>query len=434
MQEFFYMETYGCSANQNNSEIIAGLLKSSGYNLTNNFNIAQIIIISSCVVKGKTESKIKRRIQDIKDSGKLIIIFGCLPQTNAKEIKKLNRNALLLGTHHVTEIPKLIKDYNENKLDDKKQESYICFRKEEKLNLPKIPINPLISITQISEGCMGCCSYCKTCLAKGKLFSYDMEAIAKSIESDLKNGAKEVWLTSQDCASYGIDSEDKTPKLPILLNKILSLPHKFKLRLGMMDPNNVLPILNELVEVYKNPKMYKFLHMPIQSTSNKILKDMNRLYKIEDAKSIINQFRKEFPDIVLATDIIIGYPTSTKEDFKEDLNFINEYKPDVFNLSKISIHKGTAIEKLKPLPVPIINKQTSSMMEAHRKTALENKKRYLDKEIKVFVDKKMPGGIYESRDENYNIVLINSNENILGKTLNVKIKQAGVHHMIGEIT
>jgi threonylcarbamoyladenosine tRNA methylthiotransferase CDKAL1 len=433
MQNYVYIETHGCSANQNNSEIMAGILRSSGYNLTNNPDIAGIIIINSCVVKSKTENKIKRRIQDLKGSNKLVIITGCMPQTNAKEIKKLNKNVILLGTHHITDIAKLIRDYNENQLDDKKQEQYIAFRKEEKINLPKIPQNELISITQISEGCMGCCSYCKTCLAKGKLFSYDLWSIVKSIESDLKNGAKEVWITSQDCANYGIDQEDKTPKLPILLKKILGLPHKFKLRIGMMDPNNVLPILEELIEIYKNPKMYKFLHIPVQSASNRVLKEMNRFYKIDDVEMIINRFRKEFQDMVVATDIIIGYPTSAEEDFQKDLEFINTYRPEVFNLSKMSIHKGTAAERLKPVNIEVINRRTSEIMEAHRKTALENKKKFIGKEIKVLVDKKMPGWLYEARDDNYNIVLISSKEKLLGKTIDVRIKQTGVHHMIGEV-
>jgi MiaB-like tRNA modifying enzyme len=432
MQNYIHIITFGCSANQNNSEIMAGILKSSGYQITNNSDIAEILIINSCVVKGKTENKIKRRIQDLKKENKLLIIAGCMPQTDKKAIKKINEKAILLGTHHVTEISKLVKDYKENKLDEKKQDYYLGFRKEEKVNLPKIPDNPLISITQMSEGCMGCCSYCKTCLAKGKLFSYPLDSIVKSIESDLKNGAKEVWLTSQDCANYGIDQEDKTQKLPRLLKKILSLPHKFKLRLGMLDPNNVLLILDELLEIYKNTKMYKFLHIPIQSASNKILKDMNRFYKIEDVENIINRFRKEFPEMTISTDIIISYPTSNEEDFLKDLEFIERYKPDVFNLSKMSIHKGTKAAELKPITTDIINKQTSQIMDMHRKTAMENKKKFLGREIKVFVDKKMPGGIYEARDDNYNIVLLNSKEKILGKTIKARIKQIGVHHMIGE--
>jgi len=335
MQNYIYIQTYGCSANQNNSEILKGLLIQAGYQITNNQDIADTIILNTCIVKQKTENKIKRKIQDLK-SKKLIIITGCMPETNPKQIKQLNPNTILLGTHHFKDIINLIKNHKEENLDWQKQNQYLSEQNEEKLNLPKIPKNKLISITQISEGCLGNCTFCKTRLAKHKLFSYPEEEILKSIESDLKNGAKEVWITSQDNANYGMDQNNKKQKLPELLNKILNLNHRFKLRLGMMDPNNVLLILNQLIEIYKHPKIYKFLHIPIQSASNKILKHMNRLYTIEQAEHIINKFRKNIPDITISTDIITGYPTETQQDHNRNLKFIQNIKPDIFNLSKFS--------------------------------------------------------------------------------------------------
>jgi MiaB-like tRNA modifying enzyme len=435
MINYVYIETYGCSANQNNSEILAGTLKQAGYEITNNEKIAEIIILNTCVVKSKTESKIKRRIQDLnKQKEKLIIIAGCMPETDAKQIKQLNENVLLLGTHHFSEIPKLIRKYKENKFDWNEQNDFLSYKNEQKILLPKISNNKLISITQISEGCLGQCTFCKSRIAKGKLFSYDIENILKSIENDLKSGAKEVWITSQDNANYGIDKEDKKQKLPELLEKILALKYNFKLRLGMMDPNNVYTILDSLIRIYHNPKIYKFIHIPIQSASDKILKDMNRFYKIGDAELIINKFRKQFPDIVIATDIIVGYPTETNEDHKKNLDFIKKFRPDVFNLSKMSIHKGTESSKFKPINPLAMSKRASELMEAHKQTALENKKKFLGKSINVFVNKKLGKGLYESRDENYNIILINSDDkSVLGKNIKIKIKQVAVHHMLGEM-
>ena len=405
-----YIETYGCSANINNSEILAGLLSQAGYNIINNESIADTIILNTCIVKGKTENKIKRRIQDLKESKKLLIITGCMPETDAKQIQSLNHKTILLGTHHFKEITKIIKDYHENNLSDKRQEYYLSEQDEEKLNLHKKPQNKLISIIQISEGCLGNCTYCKTRLAKGKLFSYSQEKILSSIKSDLQNGAKEIWITSQDNASYGIDTKDKIQLLPQLLKEILKLPHKFKLRLGMMNPNNLLNIQDEMIEIYKSPKLYKFLHIPIQSASNKVLKHMNRPYKAEQVEEIINKFREEFPDITIATDIIIGYPTETDKDFNESLKFIQTNKPDVFNLSKFSSHKGTNAHSLKELPIETLNKRNIEIMKAHQETALENKQKFKDKIIKVLVNKKLQPQLYESRDENYNIVLLNSDD------------------------
>jgi len=432
--KYIYLETYGCSANINNSEIMKGLLKQSGYEITNNTKIADILIINSCIVKGKTESKIKRRIQDLSKEfpSKLMIISGCMPETDFNSLKKINPDLLFLGIHHIKDISSIILDYFNNEFNSNKQKEYLSKQNEEKILLPKIPDNKLISIIQISEGCNGDCSYCKTRLAKGHLFSYNMEQIVKSVQSDLQNGAKEIWLTSQDCAAYGLERGKN--ELPELLNKIIKLKHNFKLRLGMMNPNNVYPILDQLIQIYQDKRMYKFIHIPIQSASNSVLKDMNRNYKIEIVKEIINKFRKEFPDITIATDIITGYPIETNEDHKSNLEFIKEYSPDVFNLSKFSSHKGTKAGKLKPLDIKIINKRASELMFLHRKTAEENKQKFKNKTINVFINKKISENLYESRDENYNIILINSKDkSILGKNLYVRINQTGVHHLIGII-
>jgi len=433
---FVYIETYGCSANQNNSEILKGILKSGGYEITNNEKIADIIIINSCIVKGKTENKIKRRIQDLKKlyRSKTFVVTGCMPETNSEDIKKLNRDTLLLGTHHLKDILNLLKDFKDNRLTEEKQKEYLSFKYEEKILINKIPQNKLISITQISEGCLGNCSFCKVKLAKGRLFSYNPDRILKSIKNDLDNGAKEVWLTSQDCASYYLDKEGNQRKFPELLKKILSINKKFKLRIGMMNPNNLYPILKEIIEIYKDPKVYKFLHIPIQSASNKILKEMNRPYKIELVEEIINEFKKEIPNLTLSTDIIVGYPSETAEDHQLNLLFIKKFKPDVFNLSKFSKHKELK-NNLNPLDKDIISKRTSELMEIHRENAYKNKEKFLNKKIEVFVNSKSKiPCVFESRDENYNIVLVESKDkSLLGKFINVKIKNIGAHHMIGEI-
>ena len=427
-----FIETYGCSANQNNSEIIAGLLAESGYQLTNNQENADILILNTCVVKNKTEQKIKRRIQDLEkynNKDKLIVVTGCMADSDSNSIIKLNPKAKLLSSHNIKSIVRLVNENNSG--FSIINNNYLEKNNEEKILLPKISSNKLISVTQISEGCLSKCTFCKTKLAKGNLFSYSQEKILSSIEKDLKNGAKEVWLTSQGNENYGIDRGKN--ELPELLNKILDLNYNFKLRVGMMNPRHLYKILNEIIEIYKNPKVYKFLHIPIQSASNKVLKDMRRMYNIELVKAIIEKFKGEFPNITIATDIITGYPTETGEDHKLNLKFINKYKPGVLNLSKFSKHKNTEGDKLKELPIKIINKRNKETMNLHRKTAFENKKEFLKKRVKVFVNKKLDGSLYEGRDDNYNIVLVNSSSDILGQEKMVKIEKIGVHEMIGVV-
>jgi len=407
--------------------MMKGLLYQSGCSFTSSLEIAELVIINTCIVKNKTISKIKYRIQELyKKFGEKLIIAGCMPETSLKQIERIAPKSSIIGTHNIKKIRSLINDVLENKRTVLVGKAGII-----KCSLPKLREQKLISIIPISSGCNGQCSYCITRLAKGKLFSYPKEEILKSIENDLQNGAKEIWLTSQDNAAYGLDKGKA--ELPELLKEILALKHKFKLRLGMMDPNNVLPVLESLIKVYKDKKMFKFIHIPVQSASDSVLKHMNRFYKTEEAERIIKAFRKEFPEAVIATDIITGYPTETEEDHVKNLEFIKNLKPDVLNVSKFSSHKQTPAGKLKILPNSIVSKRASELMQIHRETAKQNKQKFLGKELKVFIDKKISEKLYESRDENYNIVLVKADKEMLGKEALVRIREIGVHHMIGEL-
>lgn len=423
--KLIYIDSYGCSANQNNSEIIAGLLTQSGHKITNNPKIADIHIINSCVVKKKTENKIKRKIQDLYKLNKKTIVTGCMPDSDSQSISKLNPKALQLSSHNIKSINQILNNQSLKIIQNGRNNH------EEKVFLPKIPFNKLISITQILEGCMSSCSFCKTKLAKGNVFSYSQYNILKSIESDLKNGAKEIWITSQGNECYGMDRGKQ--ELPELIKKILNLNYKFKIRIGMMNPKNFFSISDEIMELYKNKKIYKFLHLPIQSGSNKILKDMRRIYTIEQVENSIHKFRENFPGITIATDIITGYPKEKDEDHKKTIEFIKKVRPDVLNLSKFSKHKKTPAELFKELDIKIINKRNKEIMNLHRQTAFENKLKFLNRKNKVFVNKKISDNLYEGRDENYNIVLLSSDKKITGKNLEVIITKIGVHHMIGEI-
>lgn len=449
MKNYAHIQTFGCSANQNNTEIMSGLLTQSGHTLTNNHEIADVIILNTCVVKQKTESKIKRQIQDLYKQypDKTLVVTGCMPQTDAGHIKKLHPHVVLLGTNQYKQIVNLLRDVRENKLTLEKQQKYLLNTREEKIVLPKISEKKLIAITQISEGCLYNCGFCKTKLAKGNAYSYSQEKILTSIKNDLKNGAKEVWITSQDCSVYGMDKGYKISQLPNLLRKIIALPYSFKIRLGMMNPSFTHPIIDELIEVYHSSKMYKFLHIPIQTASDKLLKEMQRPGSIKQTEEIIQKFKKVFPEMTIATDIIVGYPSETEIDHQKNIEFIEIYKPDVLNLSKFSLHKNTPVHKklqqnklqvlensFSQIPIEIMNKRTTEIMRIHKKTAAENKQKYLHKEIKVFVDTELSHEIYESRDENYTIILVPTKErNIFGKSVLVIIKEIGVHHMLGEL-
>lgn len=423
-----YFETYGCSANKNSSEIMKGIVKSAGLNLIENPERADFVVINSCIVKEPTEAKIKKRINDFLKMGKKVILAGCMPRLNEKKLTHIG-NLFLIDTSQIKNIVNLIKDIRDGSYDFDK---YLKKRNEVKLNSPKISEEKIIGITQISEGCLGECKYCITKLAKGKLFSYPVEEIVKSVKSDVDAGCGEIWLTSQDCASYG--NNDEKYLLPELLEKIVSLKGEFFVRVGMMNPNNVLKILPELIEIYKSKKMFKFLHLPIQSGSDKILKEMGRNYKISDAMKIIREFKKNFPESVIATDIIVGYPGETEKDFEKTYNLIKEIKPEILNSSKFWPRPHTPASKLKQVDRNIVINRVSESMKLHLEICNKNQQKWKNLTTEVLIDKKGFPGTFLARDKNYRLFGVQTTDkNILGKIVKVKVKKVLPHYLVSEI-
>lgn len=425
--KFIFLETWGCAANQNNSEIIKGKLIESGLQFTDNPDIADMLILNTCVVKEPTENSIKRRIQELSSLNKPIIVAGCMPQVRKKWLES-QKNVFLLGISHIKEVTKLIRRIINNNYDNLE---FLDSKKEVKLNCLKIRNNKLIGISQISEGCLGKCSYCQVKLVKGNLFSYPQEEIIENIKQDLASGCREIWLTSQDLASYGLERNDNKAFIK-LLKKVLSINSKFKLRLGMMNPNHVLPVIDDLIEVYKDERVYKFLHIPVQSGSDKILKLMNRKYTAQDFISIVNQFKQHFPKGTLATDIITGYPGEGEPEFQETLELINKAQPDVMNITRFWPMKSTRAASLLQVDRKIASNRASEVQKLHLQISLENNKKYENQIINILVNEQ-EGTNCLARDENYRLVVIRSKDKSVGKTIKTKVTKAFPHYLFGEI-
>jgi len=420
-----YIESYGCSASQCEAEIMAGLLEASGFDIIKNEKYADLIIVVTCFVKQVTEQRILFRIKQIRDAypEKKLIIAGCMPEGIYRKVTDIVPEASLVSTHHVKEIAQAVKKTLEGK-----RVEYLGKSEEVKLCLPKIRKNPVIDIVPISSGCNSSCAYCCVRFAKGKLFSYPKEMIIKEIENSIRQGCKEIWLTSQDNASYGL--EDKS-NLPELLNEISTIPGNFLVRVGMMNPKNVLPILDDLIKSYQNDKIYKFLHLPIQSGDDKVLEKMNRDYKVEDFLKIVKGFRKNI-NFNLWTDVIVGFPEETEEQFENTIKIIENIKPDWTNVSKFGLRNKTPAEKLEQLPRSIVNERSERMSEIVRKISFEKNKEWMHWEGSVLVSKRgKEAGQWLGRNPAYKLILVENKENLLGKFVKVRIKEAGYSHLTG---
>jgi len=264
-----FFQTHGCSVNFSETEQMKGILAKWDFEIIGDMETADVIIINVCTVKG--ENTALREIKKInEDYGtKKLIVAGCLTEELIENVKEVRDDVSFINTDNIKRITEVVEEeINDNHIE------LLSKEKELKLNLPKIRKNPAVGIVPILNSCALNCSYCSVKEIKGELFSYPIEDITKEVEKCLNDGCKEIWITSQDNAAYGI--ENKENKLPLLLNNILEINKDFFVRIGMMNPSNVLPILDPLVEIYKNKKIFKFLHIPVQSGNNKILRLMNQ--------------------------------------------------------------------------------------------------------------------------------------------------------------
>ncbi len=417
-----YFETYGCSASFSNSEIMQGILKNKGYKIVDNIDEADVVVINTCIVKSPTEVKMWRRLKEFASLNKKVVVAGCMSEVYANKIKELYPNYGIIGPRSLDKIEEVVKSVVEGS-----PKVFVGKKNFIKAGLPRVRKNKVIDIVQISDGCLGNCSYCSVKFAKGRLFSYPIESIIKDIESSLKEGCEEIWITSQDNSAYGVDfSQSKKSKLPQLLRKISEIKGGFFVRVGMMNPEHIIPVMDELVDSFDSDKIFKFVHIPVQSGSDRVLSLMNRRYSVDDFKEIVKAFRRKFPKITISTDIICGFPTETEEEFNDTLKLIKEVRPAVLNISRYWSRPFTEASKLKQIPGGEIKRRSKALTELFDKISLEENEKWVGWKGKVIIDE--VGRVVIGRNFAYKPIILNSGE--LGQIVDVKIKKASTHNLI----
>ncbi|MEM3482780.1 MAG: MiaB/RimO family radical SAM methylthiotransferase, partial [Candidatus Micrarchaeaceae archaeon] len=222
---------------------------------------------------------------------------------------------------------------------------YVSKSISDKLSL-YTPQNSVVARVPISEGCLSNCTFCETKFARGPLNSFSEELILKAIKDSLAHGAKEIELTAQDTGAYGID---KKTNIAELLEKATEIEGDFKIRLGMLNPEHLHRYFDRLVEAYRSDKLYKFVHLPVQSGSNSVLKDMKRNYTAEEFERYVKELRSKIKGISIETDMIVGYPTETRSDFEESIALIQNTRPEITNVSKFGARPHAEASRLKQL-------------------------------------------------------------------------------------
>ncbi len=412
--------TYGCSVNRSDSELMATLLAKAGFEPELETEKPDLLVVNTCIVKGPTENKILRKLKDLQEAGKGVIIAGCMPEAYPHLARRFPDFAVL-GINSF-DIVGVVRDYLGQTMIGKKG------HKSGKVFPKRVKYNEFIEIIPLSEGCLGSCSYCAVKFARGNLVSYNPEALLDGIRRAVKDGAKEIWLTSQDNGCYGFDIGTN---LAELLGAVVEIPGDFRVRVGMMNPSHMRGFLDDLIEIYQSEKIFKFLHIPVQSGSDKVLKDMNRCYTTKDFLRIVSKFR-EAMELTVSTDIIVGFPTETEGDFQETVQLLKRAHPDFLNLSKYWPRKKTKAGEMKQLPRDTIAARSRKVAELFSKMVKKKNRDWIGKACNVtFTDKK--GECFVGRNSLYRPVLVEG-KNLLGKTCSVKIVGSRKSELIGELS
>jgi MiaB-like tRNA modifying enzyme len=417
-----WVEAYGCSASFADSEMISGLIVNGGHSLAENEKDSDLSVIVTCSVKDVTAHKMVHRIKKLRSNP--LVVAGCLPKAEQATVEKFSPRASLLGPNSLGKTLEVIRSTLDGIKKIELEDTDVS-----KVGLPKVRLNPAVGIIEIASGCMSECTFCQTKIAKGDLQSYRVGDIVRQVHHEIEDGCVEVWLTSTDNGCYGFDIGSS---LPELVQKVSEIERDFMLRVGMMNPMYLPRIKDNLLKSFENDKVFKFLHIPVQSGSDKVLKDMKRVHTSKIFYDANLEFRKRFDRFTIATDIIVGFPTETEEDFAKTVDLINKTRPDIVNLSRYSARSGTKASQMKQIDVDIVKHRSKIVFDLAKKISQERNEEWIGWQGEVLFDE-VSNGITKGRNFAYKQVITDDKVR-LGQKANVKIEDAAPNGLYGIVS
>ncbi|MCD6428621.1 MAG: tRNA (N(6)-L-threonylcarbamoyladenosine(37)-C(2))-methylthiotransferase [Desulfurococcales archaeon] len=425
-----YIETYGCALNRADSALMKRLLVSAGHIIVDSIHEADAIVINTCTVRSDTEGRILRRLSEVRRlaKGKKIVIAGCMVSAQPYTIKSVIPEASLISPQNITRIVDVLESPTTvHLITGERDVSYLSGS-----------VSGAIATIPIAEGCIGDCSFCIVKIARRKLKSYNPKLIVNAVEEAVRQGAKEVELTAQDTASYGLDLGDT--RLPVLVSMILeNVRGDYMIRIGMANPDTLNDVLDGVIEILKHPNVFKFLHIPLQSADDNVLKIMKRKYTYDEFKSIVLEVRRKIPGVTIATDIIVGHPGEDEEAFQRTVEAVKELKFDRVHLAQYTIRPRTEAAAMSQVPDPIKKKRSSILAKVVEDVCLAINKEYIGAYAECLITHRGFRGHLIGRTINYRPVVIRVNgrpltdSKYLGKSAIVYINDVTFYDLRGEL-
>ena len=391
-----WFEGYGCTANQGETIEMRDHANELGHELALNSDSAETVVLGTCTVIESTQNKMERRISELMDKGKNVIVSGCMATADSKVLNSKFPDAPLVSPGDIEGLGDLI---GRGGCKPEKQES------------------PLSTILPISSGCLGRCTYCATLRARGRVTSRSINDIFFKAQYAIDCGSKELLLTSQDNGAFGADSDTS---LELLLNELSHLDGDFRLRVGMLNPMLVSGRSESMAKAWGDSRTYKFLHLPIQSGSQKILDSMVRDHSLEDFWEVVDTFRSYYPEMMIITDVITGFPGENEADHQATVGLLKRLLPDLVNITRFSPRQGTPAAKLKRLNGNIVKDRSRELTSLRQDLGAKSFKRFVGRKTSVLsIENQRPGSTL-CRDENYRPIIVKE-ELPLGQFYSVEI-------------
>lgn len=429
-----FVEAYGCSASFADSEMISGIIRNGGHTLAEDPSQSDLNLIVTCSVKDATAKRMLHRIKSLGAADEPLVVAGCLPKAEPRTVQRAAGTASMMGPGSIGQTLSIV----QSALGGIRTVD-IADRQEPKVGLPKVRLNPAVGIIEIASGCMSECTFCQTKLAKGGLTSYRPGQIVRQAKSEVADGCKEIWLTSTDNGCYGLDIGTDLPELVDAVSD--AIPDGCMIRVGMMNPMYMPRIRGRLLESLKSDKVYKFLHVPVQSGSDRVLREMARGHTADTFRRVVGEARRMFPDITISTDVIVGFPSETESEFEDTARLLWETTPDIVNLSKYSARPGTdAAERPDRVDPSEIKRRSRAMTGQVARISEESNRRWIGWRGPVLFDELTESGI-RGRNRAYKPIYLadgaggggGGQEHLLGQWRTVRITGSGRNYLSGLI-
>jgi len=419
--------TLGCKVNQYETQGIRESFIKAGYEEVRFDSPSDIYVINTCTVTAKTDKESRRLIRKLHRRNPLarIIVTGCYVELNEDKIKDIPGVCFIVKNKDKDKIIDII-DSKEIHYTQSPNSVYLALTISDFKDRTK-------AFLKVQDGCNNFCSYCKIPLVRGRSRSRDIESTVAEFKRLITKGFKEIVLTGICIGAWGEDFTEKRCLIE-LLQQLVSLEGDFRIRLSSIEPKYVNPYLVSLIE--SSPKFCKHLHIPLQSGDDEILKKMNRLYTADRYINIIEMARSKIPELSITTDILVGFPGETDENFRNTCGLIEKIRPLRVHIFSYSPREGTAARTLgREMPKDILKKRMSKMRDLTSHLSYNYRKYFLQKETKVLVEQERDKrtGLLKGYDDKYIKVLLKGTDYYKSRIIPVRIEKIEMESTFGVI-